>query len=356
MEQVPPLRFSTAANTRLSEPLAFQVRRARERARFSFVTFIMTSSIASTAASSPPTGAAIHAGAVQSQLRGTLLMVASTVFFACSDVITKQLAGVLPPVEIAWLRYATFALMVIPALALNGGAPLLRSRHTGLQVLRGLGMVGSSILFTAGLSFMAVADATAVYFISPILIMALSVLFLGEVVRWRRWTAALVGLLGVLIVIRPGTSAFESAALLPLLGATSWAAAAVVTRRMSGQDQPLTTLAYSAFVGFLVLSAALPFTWVAPRWQEVLLGLAVGVLSTAGHWLVILAYRHANASAIAPFSYVQLLWATGLGYLAFGSLPDAWTALGAGVIAASGLYTAYRERVRAMERKGPDRS
>jgi len=334
-----------------------EARRPCERARFSFVTFIMTSSIASNSTASPPsTGTGLHAGAVQSQLRGTLLIVASTVFFACSDVITKELADVLPPVEIAWLRYATFALMVVPALALNGGGSLLRSRHTGLQVIRGLGMVGSSILFTAGLPFLAVADATAIYFISPILIMALSVLFLGEVVRWRRWSAAFVGLVGVLIVIRPGTSAFESAAVLPLLGATSWAAAAVVTRRMSGQDHPLTTLAYSAIVGFIVLSAALPFTWVAPRWQEVLLGLAVGVLSTAGHWLVILAYRHANASAIAPFSYVQLLWATGLGYLAFGSLPDAWTALGAGIIAASGLYTAYRERVRAMERRRLERS
>jgi drug/metabolite transporter (DMT)-like permease len=181
------------------------------------------------------------------------------------------------------------------------------------------------------------------------------VLFLGETVGWRRWSAAFVGLVGVLIVIRPGTSAFESAALLPLLGATSWGAAAVVTRKMSGRDHPLTTLAYSAFVGFLVLTIALPFTWTTPTGQEVLLGLCVGVLSTAGHWLVILAYRHANASAIAPFSYVQLLWATGLGYLVFASLPDAWTALGAAVIAASGLYTAYRERVRAMEQKRAER-
>jgi drug/metabolite transporter (DMT)-like permease len=286
-----------------------------------------------------------------SQLRGTLLMAASTVFFACSDVITKLLAASLPAVEIAWLRYATFALLVAPLLLMNGGGTLLRSQRPGLQVLRGLGMVGSTILFTAGLRFLPVADATAIYFISPILIMALSIVFLGEVVGWRRWSAAAVGLLGVLIVIRPGTGAFQTTAFLPLLGATSWAAAAVVTRKMSGRDHALTTLAYSAFIGFFVLSAFLPLIWVVPTWQEIALGLCVGILSTIGHWFVILAYRHANASVIAPFSYVQLIWAGVLGYVAFGSLPDRWTIVGAVIIAASGLYTAYRERVRAMARK-----
>jgi drug/metabolite transporter (DMT)-like permease len=116
---------------------------------------------------------------------------------------------------------------------------------------------------------------------------------------------------------------------------------------MSGTDQPVTTLAYSAFVGLAVLSAIVPFTWVTPTWNEIGLGLCVGILSTAGHWLVILAYRHAAASIIAPYSYIQLIWTGALAYIVFGSLPDAFTVLGAGVIAASGLYTAYRERVRA---------
>lgn len=286
-----------------------------------------------------------------SQLRGIMLLVGSTVFFSVSDVITKQLAATLPPGEVAWLRYATFALLVVPLLLLNGGGTLLRSRRPGLQILRGLGMVASAIMFTYGLRYLPVADATAIYFVSPILIMGLSILFLGESVGWRRWTAAAVGLVGVLIVIRPGTGAFQPAAFLPLLGAASWAAAAVVTRKMSGSEHGLTTLAYSAFVGFAVLSVALPFSWVMPEGHEIALGLCIGVLSTIGHWLVILAYRHGSASAIAPFSYVQLIGAGLLGYLVFGSLPDSWTITGACIIAASGLYTAYRERVRAMQKK-----
>jgi len=283
-----------------------------------------------------------------SQLRGTLLMVTSTVFFAFADILAKELAGRLPAMEVVWLRYITFGALVIPlVLAGGGGAAALRSRRPGLQVLRGFGMVGSAMLFTAALPFLPVAETTAIYFVSPILIMALSIPFLGETVGWRRWTAALVGLSGMLLIIRPGTSAFEAAALLPLLGASSWALAAVVTRKMSGQDPAATTLVYSAIVGIALISLLQPFVWVAPGLPEIGIGLAMGLLSTLGHWLVILAYRHADASIIAPFSYIQLLWAGILGYFAFGSIPDAWTIAGAGIIALSGLYTAYRERVRA---------
>ncbi|GEO18106.1 DMT family transporter [Microvirga aerophila] len=283
----------------------------------------------------------------QTPLWGIALIVTSTVFFACSDVITKALASSLPAVEITWLRYVTFSLLILPLLLRKEGGTVLRSRRPGLQVLRGLGMAFSALLFISSLRFLPVADATAINFISPILITALSIPFLGEVVGWRRWTAAIVGLMGVLIVIRPGTSSFELAAVLPLLGATCWAGAAIATRMMRGTDSSVTTLSYSAFVGAAVLSALVPFGWVTPSWPEISLGVCVGVLSTIGHWLVILAYRHASASTIAPFSYVQLLWAGALGYAAFGSMPDLWTVVGIAIIAASGLYTAYRERMRA---------
>jgi drug/metabolite transporter (DMT)-like permease len=227
---------------------------------------------------------------------------------------------------------------------------LFRSARPGLQVLRGLGVIGSSLLFTFSLRYLPVADATAIFFVSPILIMALSILFLNESVGWRRWTAAAVGLIGVMIVIRPGTGAFQAAALLPLLGAASWSAGAIVTRKMGGSDHALTTLVYSALVGSLVLSATLPFAWVTPDWSEVTLGVGAGILFTIGQWFVVMAYRQGNASAIAPFSYIQLIWAGALGYLIFGAVPDAGTITGACIIAASGLYTAYRERVRAMQK------
>jgi drug/metabolite transporter (DMT)-like permease len=256
----------------------------------------------------------------------------------------------MPAVEVAFLRYVTFVALAIPLVMLSGGPAVLVSRRPGLQVLRGLAAVGSALLFTLALPHLPIADATAIYFISPILITALSIPFLGEVVGWRRFAAAGVGLLGVLVVIRPGGSSFQSAALLPLLGATSWAGAAIVTRLLGSRDHPAATLTWSAVIGLLVLSALLPFVWVTPGWREIALGLAIGLFSTAGHWLVILAFRSARASTIAPFSYGQLLWAGALGYLVFGAMPDGWTIAGAAVIAASGLYTAYRERVRAGAR------
>lgn len=284
-------------------------------------------------------------------VRGILLLVASTIVFSICDITTKYLAATLPASEIAWIRYATFSCLVVPVILLTGGKELFRAKRPGLQVLRSFGMVGSTIFFTMGLRYLPVAESTAIYFVSPILIMALSILFLGESVGRRRWIAALVGLTGVLVVIRPGTDAFQTTALLPLLGATSWAAGAVVTRKMSGSDHPLTTLVYSAVVGCLILSVTVPFTWITPSFSEVGFALLMGLFFTIGQWFVVLAYRYGNASVIAPFSYVQLIWAGALGYLVFGALPDGWTIVGACIIAASGLYTAYRERVRMLQRK-----
>lgn len=330
--------------------IASKARRFPARASF-FESFMITGPMAREKAAPPISAQPTRHQGSSSPLRGILLLVASTVFFSVADVLTKKLAATLPAIEIAWMRYATFALLVVPIVFMKGGPRLFRSQRPGLQILRGFGMIGSTIMFVQSLPFLPVADATAIFFVSPILIMAFSIVFLGETVGWRRWTAAAVGLIGVLIVIRPGTGSFQSAALLPVLGATSWAAGAVVTRKMSGSDNPLTTLAYSALVGGITLTAALPFSWMPPSWNEIGLGLGMGVLFSIGQWFVILAYRHGDASVIAPFSYVQLIWAGGLGYLVFGSIPDEWTVTGACIIAASGLYTAYRERVRAKKRK-----
>jgi drug/metabolite transporter (DMT)-like permease len=211
-------------------------------------------------------------------------------------------------------------------------------------------MVGSVLFFTSALRFLPVAEATAASFVSPIFITGLSVVFLGESAGMRRWLAALVGFAGVLVIIRPGTAAFQPATLLAILAAASWAVAVVVTRKLTRHDRLGTTLVYSALSGLVILSVAAPFNWVAPGWPEIAVGAVIGVASTTGHWLVAWAYRIAPASVLAPFSYTHLLYATVFGYLIFGTLPDTVTWLGAGLIIGSGLYTAHRERVRARER------
>ncbi len=292
----------------------------------------------------------ISAPARDAALAAIGLALLSTVFFAMGDVAAKILTDTLPAMEVTWLRYLVFGLAVVPAVFVARGARVMHTPRLRLQIVRALAMAGSAVLFILGLEYLQVAEATAINFISPIFITALSIPLLGEKVGVRRWAAAAVGFLGVMLVVQPGSSAFQVAALLPIGAALSWAVAAIVTRRMSS-ERPETTLAWSAVVGLLALTTFVPFHWRTPTGGELGVAVLMGGFSTMGHWLIILAYRKAAVSTIAPFSYAQLLFAGLLGYAAFGTVPGAMTLAGGLVIAASGLYTAHRERIRAREAK-----
>jgi drug/metabolite transporter (DMT)-like permease len=156
-------------------------------------------------------------------------------------------------------------------------------------------------------------------------------------------------LIGVLIILRPGTSSFHPAAFFPVVSALAWAGTLVMTRMLSGKESVLTTMTYSSITGLAILSVLAPLVWIAPSWHDILFGILIGVSSTAGQWIVVLAFRYADASVLAPFSYTQLLWVSILGFLVFGEVPDVWTVTGAAIIVASGLYTAHRERVRRSQ-------
>jgi drug/metabolite transporter (DMT)-like permease len=279
-------------------------------------------------------------------LRGIALSLIATTVFACSDTMAKFLTESLPVIEIAWIRYMIFVLFV-GWLARSANVRALWPRSPALQMLRGLCVVGSAVLFVFGISSMQIAQASTIGFISPLMITVLSIPILGEVVGLRRWAATAAGMLGVVIVARPGTGGFQPAALFGVASSACWALAMVITRKMSTTERSTTTLFWSASVGAVVLTGLLPFVFVTPSLRHLLLALALGVLSSAGQWLTVLAHRWASASVLAPFSYIQLVWATISGWLVFDNLPDKWTLVGAAIIIASGLYTAHRERVRA---------
>ena len=281
--------------------------------------------------------------------RGIALILVSTVFLGASDVTAKYLSGTLPSIEIAWIRFLVFAAIMFPAMV--PGSPLfaLRTPRRGLQLLRGAALLGSSLFFISGLRFLPIAEASATGFVSPLFVTALSIIFLGESVGLRRWLATALGLVGVLIILRPGTSAFHPAAFFPLVSALAWAGTLIMTRMMSGRERAVTTMTWSSIAGVCILSALVPFVWVAPSLNDVLFGVFIGIASTAGQWVVVLAFRYADASVLAPFSYTQLLWVSILGFLIFGEVPDVWTVTGAVFIVASGLYTAHRERVRHLQ-------
>ena len=276
-------------------------------------------------------------------LNGIGLVIASTLFFSGGDVAAKLMTGSMPALEITWFRYIFFALLVLPLTFLAYGPKVMATKRPGLQIFRGMGVVVSSILFVMGLEYLQPAEATAINFISPLFITALSIPLLGERVGFHRWAATAVGFLGVMLIVRPGSSAFQPAALYPIGTAIAWASAAIATRMMT-TERPEATLAWTAVVGVVGLSLGVVFVWHKPTLSEIEFGAISGGLSAIGHWCVIKAYRTAPASVIAPFSYAQLIFAGGMGYLAFGVLPGPSTLIGGIVIAASGLYSAHRER------------
>jgi drug/metabolite transporter (DMT)-like permease len=281
--------------------------------------------------------------------KGIALMLVSTIFLGTSDVTAKYLSATLPSIEITWIRFLVFALIMTPAMM--PGSPLyaLQTNRLGLHLMRGAALFSSSLFFISGLRFLPIAEASATGFVAPLFVTALSIIFLGERVGLRRWIATAVGLIGVLIILRPGTGAFHPAAFFPLISALAWACTLIMTRMMSGTERVITTMTYSSIAGFVILSALVPFVWVTPTWHDIAFGVLIGVASTAGQWIVVLAFRYADASVLAPFSYTQLLWVSVLGFLVFGEVPDAYTITGAAFIVASGLYTAHRERVRRSQ-------
>jgi len=275
------------------------------------------------------------------------LVLLAVALFSAMDAMSKILASEYDPIEVVWGRYLAILAMLAPA-ALRKPRLLLTSQPM-LQAVRGVCVMASALLFIAGLARLPIADATAIGFASPLLVTAFSIPLLGEQVGVRRWSAVGIGFLGVLIVVRPGSGAVGSAALLPLSSAVCWAMSLVVTRRMRGADAPLTTLIYSSAIGFVLSGLALPLVWHAPTLSAWVMLAAMGVLSAAGQYLLIAGLSRGDASLLAPFTYSQIVWATLTGYFVFATVPSSWTWCGAAVIVASGIYIAHRERVRRGE-------
>jgi drug/metabolite transporter (DMT)-like permease len=204
--------------------------------------------------------------------------------------------------------------------------------------------VCSSLLFVLGIRDVGLAEATTVGFIGPILVTVLSIPLLHERVEPRRWLALGAGMVGVIVALRPGAGAFQPEALYRVASAMFWAVGVILTRRMTATERAETTMFWSAASGLLILSLIIPFHFVAPTGRQLALSLGQGVLSSLGQWLVIVALRYTPVSTLAPYSYLQLLWTTIAGFIAFAALPDQWTLVGAAIIVISGLYTARRER------------
>jgi len=284
-------------------------------------------------------------GHVDNPLRGIGLNLLAGLIFAVADTIAKKLAGEVSIVQITWTRYVVFVIMAFLLTTRVSGASFF-VRQPWLQVARGMCLVCSSLLFVLGIRDVGLAEAATIGFIGPIIVTFLSIPLLGEKVDTRRWIALAAGMAGVLVVLRPGTGTFQPEGLYRVASAMFWAIGVILTRRMTRTERAETTMFWSAVSGFVVLCAIIPFHFVTPTPMQLVLSLGQGVLSSVGQWLVILSLRFTPVSTLAPYSYMQLLYMTAAGFLAFGALPDQWTLIGAGIIVCSGLYTAQRERRR----------
>ena len=278
-------------------------------------------------------------------LRGGALMLGATLLFSLSDVMAKYITESVPTVQLAAIRYAVFVAMAASPL-LRSRRASMRSRRPALQILRGLSVVASALCFILSLAHLPIAEATAINFVTPLLITVLAVPVLGEVVRPQGWIAVLVGFGGMLVVVRPGAHGLQPAALLVLLSSLFWSVAMLATRKLAVIDRPGVTLLWTAATGLVLLLSILPFFLAPMTWPLAGLSVALGVVASAGQWLAVLAYRHARASALAPLGYAQLIWSSALGLLVFGNVPDRWVMVGAVIIALSGLFIVHGERVR----------
>jgi drug/metabolite transporter (DMT)-like permease len=287
---------------------------------------------------------AVGRAAAPAASRGIAFVLLAWLLFAGMDAGSKLLAEDYSIIQILWVRFVSLAVIAAWLARRQGGSGALRTRRFWLQSLRSLLLVTEIGLFILTITVLPLAETHAILAVTPLIVTALSVPLLGERVGLRRWSAIGVALIGVLIILRPGPGMGHPIALVALLCALMFALYQILTRIVSRVDPPLTTLFYTALVGVGGLTLIIPFYWTTPDLAGWALFGLVAALGASGHFLLIKALQLAPASTLQPFSYTILIWATVVGFLVFGNLPDLLTVVGAIVIAASGIYAFARER------------
>jgi drug/metabolite transporter (DMT)-like permease len=296
-------------------------------------------------------------------LGGAPFAAAAMVFFTMNDAAIKSLSGSYPLHEIVLIRSSVaLAIVVVLALTIGGGFGSLKTSRPVVSFLRGAFVVAANMLFFMGLAAMPLAEASAVFFVGPLVITAFSVIFLRERVGPRRWIAVFVGLVGVIVIIRPGSEAFQPAALLPAAAAVCYAGLHMLTRVIGRTDSTLSMVFWiqlmfitvAAIIGLSVgdgrfaeqesLSLAFFFrAWVWPESAHFLRLVSVGMILVAGAWLISRAYTVSEAALVAPFEYIAMPMAIFWGYVIFGEWPDANAWTGIALIIGAGLFLMWRE-------------
>jgi drug/metabolite transporter (DMT)-like permease len=281
-------------------------------------------------------------------LKALALFLGAQFLFVLVDATGKYLVRDFPVLGVVWARYFFHFLFMVAYVALAGDRRLLATKRPGLQLARGTLVFTFAIFLFAALKYLPQAEATAISFVAPLLILVLAGPLLGEHVGWARWSAALAGFAGMLIIVRPGSGLATIGVVFAIATLVCNAAFQLLSRKLALTEHPVTTVFFSSLIGTVGATALLPFGlpdhW-PDLWQATLF-LSFGVTGSVSHLMLMRAYRLAPASFIAPLIYLHVVQATIAGLVFFGQFPDAVTLVGIAVILASGAAIAVYEQRR----------
>jgi len=285
-------------------------------------------------------------------LAGIGFMLMAVFLFALNSAAGKWLVAKYPVGEFMLIRSAFTLLFLSPFIWRAGRAAFADIPKPGAQVLRVVLSAVEVAMFFWAVSYLPLADTTTFYLAGPIYVTALSVLLLRERVGWRRWTAVLIGFIGVVIALRPSSSSFTLPALIALSGSVTYALVLITTRALRQTNDIVLMTAY--FIGAVAFGlVTVPFGWVTPTAYDVLFLAGVGFSNIVAQFCVIRALKLASASVVVPYQYTLIVWSVVFGWLMFAELPDGYTIVGAAIIVAAGLYIFWREQVKAREAAAP---
>ncbi len=278
---------------------------------------------------------------------GIMMMLLTTLIFAMQDGLSRHLAGEYNVYMVVMIRYWFFAAFVITVAGRKAGGlrAAARTRQPVLQAFRALLLVAEICVIVAGFTLLGLIESHAVFACYPLLIAALSGPVLGERVGWRRWSAIGVGFIGVIIILEPGFGVFQPEAILPLIAALMFALYGLLTRYAARQDSAATSFFWTGVVGAIGMTAVGMWFWepmTASDWGWMVLMCITGA---GGHYTLIKCYEVAEASAVQPFTYLQLVFITILGVTVFGETIRINVAIGVGIVVAAGVFTLWRQRV-----------
>ena len=283
---------------------------------------------------------------------GIVLMIATTFVFADQDGISRHLAGEYNVLMIVMIRYWFFAAFVITVATKQSGSirAAAATQQPVLQAFRGLLLAAEICIMVAGFVLLGLVEAHAIFASYPLLVAALSGPILGEAVGWRRWVAIGVGFIGVLIILQPGITVFAPAAIVPLIAALMFALYSLLTRYAARRDTTATSFFWTGVMGAVLMTAIGVWSWERMTQPDWVWMAALCVTGATGHWLLIRCYEVAEASAVQPFAYLQLVFASTIGLLVFNETLEVHVALGAALVIGSGLFTLWRSRAAGQTR------